>query len=104
LAAHYAVMHEVFTNPKFWAGQKQSPPPAELFAILKWFYLAGALWFTGSAILNVASGFCLRARKGRMFSVVVAVINCLHIPLGTALGVFTIIVLLRASVRDLYEG
>jgi hypothetical protein len=35
---------------------------------------------------------------------VVAGINCLHIPLGIVLGVFTIIILVRDSVRELYEA
>jgi hypothetical protein len=95
-------MHAVFTNPKFFEGQKQAPPPAEIFAIMKWFYLAGAVWFVTSGVLNLISGLCLRARKARTFSLVVAGINCLHIPLGTVLGVFTLIVLLRDSVRETY--
>ena len=33
---------------------------------------------------------------------VIAGINCLHIPLGTLLGVFTLVVLGRESVRKLY--
>jgi uncharacterized membrane protein HdeD (DUF308 family) len=72
--------------------------------MLKWIYLAGAVWFVASGILNLISGLCLRSRKGRTFSLVVAGINCLHIPLGTVLGVFTIIVLIRDSVRELYEA
>ena len=104
LCAHYAFMHFIFANPKFWEGQKGSPPPVELFAIFKWFYLVFALWLVVSLGLNVISGFCLRARKGRTFSLVVAAVNCLHIPVGTTLGVFTMVVLLRDSVRELYEA
>ncbi|HUA69287.1 MAG TPA: hypothetical protein VMA13_12125 [Candidatus Saccharimonadales bacterium] len=102
LIGHYAIMHMVFANPKLWQGQNQTPPPAELFAVMKWFYLIGGIWFLASGILNVVSGFCLRARKCRTFSLIVAGINCLHIPLGTVLGVFTIVVLIRDSVRELY--
>lgn len=103
LAGHYAFMRSIFLNPKMWENQKQGPPPAELFAIFKWFYLAGGVWFLGSGILNVISGLSIRARKYRTFSIVVAAINCLHVPLGTVLGVFTLIVLVRESVRELYE-
>jgi hypothetical protein len=102
--AHYAVLHTVFTNPKIWENQKQGPPPAEFFAMFKWFYLVFAVWFVGSGVLNVVSGLCIRARKHRMFSMIVAGINCLLIPLGTVLGVFTIIVLMRDSVQELYEA
>ncbi len=80
------------------------PPPAEFFAIFKWFYLLGAIWFVASGILNLLSGLFLLARKHRMFSMVVAGMNCLHMPLGTVLGVFTLVVLLRDSVREAYEA
>ncbi|MCX6922874.1 MAG: hypothetical protein NT154_06635 [Verrucomicrobia bacterium] len=39
-----------------------------------------------------------------MFSLMIGGLNCLQIPFGSALGVFTIIVLSRDSVRDLYNG
>jgi hypothetical protein len=104
LLAHYALMHAVFTNPKMLELQKQGPPPAEIFTVLKWFYLAGAVWFGSSVILNAISGYGLLIRQGRTFSVAVAAINCLHIPLGTVLGVFTLVVLLRDSVREQYEA
>jgi hypothetical protein len=104
LLAHFAVMHTVFANPKMWEAQKQSAPPAELFAVLKWFYLAFGVWFVASGVLNLVSGFCLRLRKQHTFSMVVAGINCMHIPVGTILGVFTMIVLCRDSVHELYEA
>ena len=103
LLAHYAMFHAFFSNPKMWENQKQTPPPAELFAIFKWFYLIFAVWFVGSGILNLLSGLFIRSRKHRTFSLVVSGINCLHIPLGTVLGVFTMIVLIRDSVRELYD-
>ena len=86
-----------------WENQPGGAPPAEFFALFKWMYLLFGVWFLGSFVLNSISGLCLRARKFRMFSLVVAGINCLHIPIGTVLGVFTIIVLIRDSVRQLYE-
>ncbi len=106
LVAHYAFMHAIFANPKFFENQKQPlpVPPEQIMAMMKWFYLAGDVWLVASAILNVLSGVCLRARKGRTFSMVVAGMNCLHLPLGTVLGVFTLIVLLRDSVRELYAA
>jgi hypothetical protein len=104
LFVHYEIMHTMFTNPALWQNQKQPPPfpPEELFNVFKWFYLIAGFWFVLSGVLNVVSAFCLRAKKHRTFSLIVAGINCLHIPLGTVLGVFTIIVLVRDSVQELY--
>jgi len=104
LFAHYMMFHTLIANQKIWVNQKQMPSPEEFFAILKWFYLVSAVWFVVSGVLNVISGLFIRARKHRTFSLVVAGINCIHIPLGTVLGVFTIIVLIRDSVRDSYES
>ena len=102
LALHYSIMHSVFTNPQAWQGQKASPPPAEMFAMFKWIYLVLGVVFLGYGILNVISALSIQARKRRIFSMVVAGLNCIHVPLGTLLGVFTFVVLGRYSVQQLY--
>lgn len=104
LIAHYSIFNAVFANPKMWENQKQGPLPTEIFAVFKWFYLIFAVWFIGCGVTNVLSGLWMRARKWRTFSMIVAGFNCLHFPLGTVLGVFTLIVLMRDSVRKLYEA
>ena len=57
-------------------------------------------WTLGA--LTLLSGYFIVRRKCRTFSLVIAGINCLSIPLGTTLGVFTIIVLMRDSVKTIY--
>jgi hypothetical protein len=104
LIAHYEIMNSVFSNPAMWNNGKSVPPPDVFFAMMKWMYGAAALWFIASLVLNLLSGIFLRTRENRTFSFVVAAINCIHMPLGTILGVFTIIVLSRQSVRELYEA
>jgi hypothetical protein len=54
--------------------------------------------------LNLLSGFCLWRRRDRRASLIVAGLNCLQIPFGTVLGVFTFIVLRRPAVKDLYRN
>ena len=44
----------------------------------------------------------LAQRKRYMFCLVVACVECLFMPFGTVLGVFTIIVLSRDSVKALF--
>jgi len=102
LLVQYLIMNTVFTNPSVWQSQKGGPPPAEIFAMFKWIYFAIALFFLGFSFLNIISGLCIRARKHRTFSLVVAGANCLQVPLGTILGIFTIIVLTRDSVSQVY--
>jgi hypothetical protein len=102
---HFMVMRTVFTHPQFLPPTHQPAPaisPAEIMGIFQWFYIAAALWMIASLVLNLLSGLYLRAGKHRTFSIVVAALNCIHMPLGTVLGVFTLIVLLRDSMRERY--
>ncbi|HET7558140.1 MAG TPA: hypothetical protein VFK08_08725 [Rhodanobacteraceae bacterium] len=105
LWGHYTLMHVFMSDPKMWTSPhvRQGPDPAEFFAMFRWFYVVMGLWFFASGVLNLISAFCLRARRCRTFSIVVACINCLYMPLGTILGVFTILVLARDTVREAYE-
>jgi hypothetical protein len=56
------------------------------------------------AVLLAVAGRCLARRKGYTFCLVVAGISCLFMPFGTILGVFTIVVLTRPSVKRLFNG
>ena len=99
----YLVLFQViFSNPQAFAQSQQGAPPEEFVTFLRWFTGSFIVWFLVSCVGNLLSAFFLRARRHRTFSMVVAGINCLHIPLGTILGVFTLVVLGRESVRKLY--
>jgi hypothetical protein len=81
------------------------PPPPPPF--LGWMFIgmgscAIVLGWT-AGILTIVSGRCLQRRRARVFSLVMAGVNCLSVPIGTTLGVFTFIVLLRPSVQALYD-
>jgi hypothetical protein len=102
LGVHYAIMRAVFTNPEMWKSQAESMPPRAFFEAFTWFYLLAAVLILAVLALNVLSGVFLLQKKHRTFSLVVAAIDCLQIPFGTALGVFTMIVLLRQTVPQLY--
>ena len=55
-------------------------------------------------ILLLVAAARLRRRTSRTFCMVVAGISCLFMPIGTVLGVFTIIVLARPTVKALFES
>ena len=55
------------------------------------------------AILILITGRSLAQCKHYSFVLVMACIECLFIPFGTILGVFTIVVLSRQSVRGLFS-
>ena len=55
------------------------------------------------AVLMVIAGRKLRRRISRMFCLVIAAIECINMPLGTVLGVFTLILLSKGEVKQLFD-
>src|SRR6266545_3002302 len=55
-----------------------------------------------AALIFVAGRF-LAARRRHTFCIVVAALCCAFFPLGTALGVFTILVLMRPTVKAMFQ-
>ena len=80
----------------------QGPPP-----FLGWLFIGIAAvlilggWTLAVAIL-LAGRFLIR-RTHYTYCFVVAAVECLFMPVGTVLGVFTIIVLVRPSVKALFQ-
>ena len=64
------------------------------------FILAG--W--SLAICLILAGGYLKNRKHYTFCLVIAGISCMLMPFGTVLGVFTIIVLMRPSVKEMFDA
>ena len=56
------------------------------------------------AICILIAGRCLSRFKCYSFTLVIACVECLFIPFGTILGVFTIIALCRESVKALFSA
>jgi hypothetical protein len=79
------------------------PPPPSAFGLL---FVAvgifGMLFAWGLATCLFLSGRFMSKRRHLTFSIVVAALSCLQIPFGTILGVFTLIVLSRQSVKLMY--
>jgi hypothetical protein len=93
--------HAIFEKAVSDARMMQNQP--DPFDILPWIYLGLGAWYALSGLLNAVAGSFIRDRKHRLFCLIVSGVNCLHFPLGTALGVFTMIVLARGSVRQIFE-
>jgi len=104
VAVHFAFMRAMFTNPDMWKDQKGGPPPEFVMDLIMWVYAFAFVVIVIGTVLNVLAGIFIRKRRHRMFSLVVGALNCLHVPFGTILGVFTIMVLTRDSVRRLYDA
>jgi hypothetical protein len=107
LVGHYALFSMFFSDPQMWhkaQGAQNMPDPRFMMGMFRVFYMVFGTWFLASAVINVLSGVFMRRMQHRLFSLIVAGFNCLHMPLGTILGVFTFIVLCRESVARDYAG
>jgi hypothetical protein len=80
------------------------PPPPEfvgwLFAVMG---TAAVILGWTFALAAVIAGEMLRRHRAYIYCMVVAGLACTWIPWGTVLGVFTIVVLCRPSVKELFE-
>ena len=82
-----------------------SPPfPKEILPIITTLYVVCGAFLIALCICNILVGLHMRKRKHRIFSFVVAGVNCLQFPFGTALGIFTFIVLSRVGVKMEYHA
>jgi len=83
---------------------KGQPPPA----FIGWmFAIIGGVFITVGWILAafiVTTGQFLAKHKHYLFCLVMAGIECMLMPFGTVLGVFTIIVLMRESVKQQFSA
>jgi hypothetical protein len=84
-----------------------APPPDLAFHAFGSIFLMFALfamvimWVLGW--LAIYSGKCIRERRNWTLVMVSACLNCIHMPLGTALGVYTIIVINKPSVKATFD-
>jgi len=84
-------------------GQTGEPPPE----VLGWIFISGGSLFfllgLTTAICILIAGRCLATRRHYLFAFVIACVECIFMPFGTVLGVFTIIVLSRESVKAFFS-
>jgi hypothetical protein len=84
-------------------GKGEAPP-----AFVGWFLVALAACFMIAgwtfATLIIVTGRFLARRKYYTFCFVMAAVECLFMPFGTVLAVFTLVVLLRESVKRMFEA
>jgi hypothetical protein len=105
---HMAIGFMFLSHPEMLQGPPNQPPmPPEMSQFI------GTLFIVISAaavLLGWIYAFCLfmagknlSNRRNYMFCLIVAGFSCLNIPFGTILGIFTLVVLLRPSVKTLFE-
>lgn len=100
-----AVVNEAIKRaPEIATSTANAPPPALIGWIFGAIGVAVFLILIAMAGLQLGVAFSLKKRKARTFCMVVAAFECLGVPYGTLLGIFTFIVLGRDSVTRLFDA
>ena len=111
LAAFFSLFPLIYTTIGaifVFVARHGAPKPGEELPpeFLGWIFvgIGSFLFLVGiaMAICILIAGRCLPRRKGHSLALVMACIECLFVPFGTILGVFTIVALSRESVRGLF--
>ena len=100
---HVAIGAMFILHPDAFNKGQPQPFPAQIFGLI--FMMLGGVIVLGGwlvAALIFTAGRVLGRHKHHMFCVVIAALSCIFFPFGTALGVFSLLVLLRPSVKELF--
>ena len=98
----YIIVGIVFVVSPPFDGRGNGPPPFFGWIFITVGLVALLVGWTIATFMFLGGRF-LGRRTHHTFCFAVAVISCLFTPVGTVLGVFTIIVLSRASVKLLFK-
>jgi len=100
----YVVMGGAMMSGKMTGGGATSSHAASEMRMMGGFFLVigilGTLFVVAIAVLEFFVAKKLVRRESKMLCFVVAGLNCLSMPLGTVLGIFTFLVLSRPSVAE----
>ena len=98
---HLAIGLFMIIAPGRMGGPNAEPP-----AFVGWFFVTLASFFIlagwAFAVLVLIAGRCIAQRRHYTFCFVMGCVECLFMPFGTVLGVFTIFVLIRPSVKECF--
>lgn len=98
----HVFMGLAIVSGKFFEGSKGSGPPP----FFGWmFVIMGTVFIVlgwSMAVCIILAGKKLKKRKNRSFCMVVAGAECMFMPFGTILGVFTLIVLSKDSIKGIF--
>ena len=108
LILHYSIFATISKiatdNVKTAEQQTEIAQFNQVFQYLIWIYVFAGIMILAYSVLNFLSARCIKKRKNKTFSYVVAGINCLNMPLGIGLAIFTFITLGKESVFSLYKS
>lgn len=107
LCGSFPLLHVVlglvmYFSPETMNDGHGEPPPKFIGLIFAAFGTAFVLFAWVLSAFIILSGRYLEQRRKWKISLMVGAVQCLMFPFGTVLGVFTLVILLRPSVKQLY--
>jgi hypothetical protein len=81
------------------------PDPFTLMSVFHFVYLGVTMWSAVAGVAGVLAGVTLLTgqRSGRVIAIVAALVSVSELPIGIALGVYTLVVLLPATPTAPYS-
>jgi len=95
-------MGVVLSNLMKAPGASPEQIPSWLLPLIGTVVTVIVLLMVAVGLCMIYAGMALRRRKHRVFLLVMAALNCMSIPYGTILGIFTFIVLNRPAAKALF--
>ncbi len=83
--------------------QSNDPPPEVVTTIFQGIGTGVAVFVGIWGVLVLLSGYWISKRRNRVGSMIIAGLCCLSFPIGTALGIYTLVVLSNTEVQQAYE-
>jgi len=108
LFSFFPVIHLVIGIVMLVAPESFESDGDKVPAFMGWLFVIGpCIFILGGLILSgmvITTGCFLSKRKHYLFCFVIACIECVFMPYGTILGVFTIITLSKESVKEIFKS
>lgn len=90
----------ILASPDAGRGGNDAAVVSGIFIVIG---IVGALFCVAWGGLKVYAGYCFNARKNYTFCFVMACLDCLNMPIGTVLGVLSIVVLMKPETKALFQ-
>jgi hypothetical protein len=108
IGAAWVLMFSHYFVPLLLQFLPHNPGPFEfpMFHFLKGIYVASAVYSVATAVIAAWAAWALlqHERSGRTMALVAAFVSLISVPLGTAMGAYTLVILLPQSAKQAYDG
>jgi hypothetical protein len=93
----------VFLSGIGWFAAADDPSAPAILTIIG-IFIGGIMALLGVPGILAGWGLLKRKNWGRILALFVGIINIFNVPIGTALGIYTLFVLLQPDASDYFQG